>query len=847
VTALRGISERVAEVVAGSSEIHGHDTSQYELADFSERLGEVFRQRVRIASWRYAANVLNQFLSQLTPFMFFAIGGYLAIRGEISLGSLVAVLAAHKDMYSPWKDLIDQYQKAEDARVKYNQLGEYFMREDLLDASMLSAEPQAFDIDGSSLVVNNVVVEEEGGLRVVDGASVALSLPAHVAIIGDSGSGRTELARVLARQLLPATGKVEIAGQSLAELADSVVGRRVGFVGSESFISGRTLREALVYPLLHRPRSAVGEELSPQRRAELAEALRGGNSGADIRADWIDYAAAGCTDPVSLELRMVDVLKRVEMGVDVYDIGLRRVIDPAAWPELPASVVQARQLLADRLQALGLSACIATFDRERYNPHASVAENILFGTSLGPEFAPEHIAGNPFLLQLIEDAGLTAEFVSIGGRIAAVTAELFHDLPPGHEFFERFSFIRFEDLPAYQLLQRQLEAHGLDALDSAARQRLMRLTFDVVVAQHHLDLIDAPMQARLVELRRAFAERLPDTLRDSVQFFDVERYNTSRSIVDNLLFGKMAADRGGAWVKLSRLVADAVDEVGIRETIIRVGMDYDIGSGASRLTVAQRQKLAIARCLLKRPDLLILSDALAAMDAATRARLVAKLREAMQGRSLLLLDSDPPPVPGFDPVLRMTRGRVLADARRQPRDIAVGTEHESGPGLSMQGLLDAVSLLAAIPLFAGLDRPKLKLLAFTSERVGYEAGQLVFEQGEPGDHAYVVVDGEVDVMLATAAGERCVATLRRNQMFGEMALLADMPRSMTLRARSDLVLLSISRDVFLRMVEEHSEIAVNVMRVLAERLAATLADLGRATAAATGPAAPVAAGQVQRT
>ncbi len=819
VQALRGISERVAEVVAGSAEIHGHDTSQYELADFDDRLGEVYRQRVTIANWRYAANVLNQFLSQLTPFLFFAIGGYLAIRGDISLGSLVAVLAAHKDMYSPWKDLIDQYQKAEDARVKYGQLGEYFMRDDLLDPQMLRAEPTPFELDGRSLVLNNVVVEEEGGLRVIDGASVTLTLPAHVAIIGDSGSGRSELARVLARQLLPATGKVELAGKALWELSDSVVGRRVGFVGAESFISGRTLREALAYPLLHRPQANGGGQPMPVHA---------------IRADWIDFEAAGCSDAVSLELRMAEVLKRVEMGVDVYDIGLRRVIDPALWPELPERVVAARQLFAGWLREFGLDACIATFERDRYNPHASVAENILFGTPVGPALAPEQIAANPFLLRLIEDAGLTGEFVAIGGRIAAITAELFHDLPPGHEFFERFSFIRADDLPAYQLLQRQLEAHGPQSLDADGRQRLMRLTFDVVVAQHHLDLVDAAMQSRLVELRRQFAEQLPEAMRASVQFFDPGRYNTSRSIVDNLLFGKMAADRGGAWSKLSRLVADAVDAVGIRETIIRVGMDYDIGAGASRLTVAQRQKLAIGRCLLKRPDLLILSDALASMDAATRARLLAKLREEMAGRSLLLLDTEEPPIEGFEPVLRMNRGRVVADALRQARARASGTEVEPGGGnLSLAGLMEAVSLLAAIPLFAGLDRPKLKLLAFTSERVGYEAGQVVFERGETGDHAYVVVEGEVDVLLAAGSGERCVATLGRNQMFGEMALLADLPRSMTLRARSDLVLLSISRDVFLRMVGEHSEIAVSVMRLLAERLASTLVELGRATEAAS--------------
>ena len=113
VQAMRDISQRISDVVSGVNEIHGHDTAQYELADFSQRFGTVFGYRTQMSSNRYVANILNQFLSQLTPFFFLSIGGYLVIVGQVSLGSLVAVLAAYKDMYAPWKDIIDYYQKTD--------------------------------------------------------------------------------------------------------------------------------------------------------------------------------------------------------------------------------------------------------------------------------------------------------------------------------------------------------------------------------------------------------------------------------------------------------------------------------------------------------------------------------------------------------------------------------------------------------------------------------------------------------------------------------------------------------------------------------------------------------------
>src|SRR5690606_23237045 len=80
---VRAISQRVGDVVAGTHEIHGHDTSQYELADFSQRLGTIFNIRMGIASKRYIVNILNTFFSQLTPFFFLSIGGYLVIIGQV--------------------------------------------------------------------------------------------------------------------------------------------------------------------------------------------------------------------------------------------------------------------------------------------------------------------------------------------------------------------------------------------------------------------------------------------------------------------------------------------------------------------------------------------------------------------------------------------------------------------------------------------------------------------------------------------------------------------------------------------------------------------------------------------
>ncbi|MCK5366203.1 MAG: ABC transporter ATP-binding protein, partial [Gammaproteobacteria bacterium] len=119
---VRKLSERIGEVVTGIREVHAHDTSQYELADFSERVGEIYGIRYQTYKLKFFIKFINNFLAQVTPFFFYSIGGYLVINGELSFGALVAVLAAYKDLSDPWKELLNYYQIQADARVKYDLL-----------------------------------------------------------------------------------------------------------------------------------------------------------------------------------------------------------------------------------------------------------------------------------------------------------------------------------------------------------------------------------------------------------------------------------------------------------------------------------------------------------------------------------------------------------------------------------------------------------------------------------------------------------------------------------------------------------------------------------------------------
>ncbi|WP_416900107.1 MAG: cyclic nucleotide-binding domain-containing protein [Minwuia sp.] len=140
-------------------------------------------------------------------------------------------------------------------------------------------------------------------------------------------------------------------------------------------------------------------------------------------------------------------------------------------------------------------------------------------------------------------------------------------------------------------------------------------------------------------------------------------------------------------------------------------------------------------------------------------------------------------------------------------------------------LNEEVDLLRQIPMFQKVEQSKLKLLAFTSERLVFQPDQTVCEQGEPGDSMYVIVDGAADVIVNLPNGPLTVATLKKNSFFGEIAILCDVPRTATVKATSKLTTLRITKDLFYRLVSEFPQMTIEIMREIAARLDRTTQDL----------------------
>jgi CRP-like cAMP-binding protein len=144
-----------------------------------------------------------------------------------------------------------------------------------------------------------------------------------------------------------------------------------------------------------------------------------------------------------------------------------------------------------------------------------------------------------------------------------------------------------------------------------------------------------------------------------------------------------------------------------------------------------------------------------------------------------------------------------------------------------------VELIRQIPIFSKIQPAMQKLLVFSSERLNYDAGQVMFNAGDMGDAAYIVIEGSIEISVPTPGGPIVVNKIGRNDIIGEIAIYGDVPRTATATALTAVETLRISKELFTKVIRENPDAALELIRVLAARLANTTNQLSRTLSGST--------------
>lgn len=659
VKAIRHLSDKVGESISGVSDIHLNDTSHYERAHISSRLGKIYYIRFDIYKRKFFIKFLNNFLGQLTPFFFYSIGGYFVIKGQLSIGALVAVLAAYKDLSTPWRELLKFYQITEDTRVKYSEIIQQFQPSGMLDPHLLEDQDIQLNSDKTPLVASALHYSEDEYVKSLDGVTLTINPGEHLAILGPSGSGRGNLAKLLVRLIAPDSGRIKIGESNLADLSESILGRNMAYVDSSSFVFNDTVYANLFYGLKYRPIQSPDytEEKLASRQRDIVDSEKSGNSSEDILADWINLESAGLDSPAALDFRLLNILGVTELEQDIYQLGLYATIDQATDPAFAEKIMRARLGFKDKLAASEHSKLVELLAHDRYNVNLSVAENLFFGSPIDndPDFA--NLIKQPAVQSVLESSGLGNTLFAVGIQAAKVLSEIFSDVPEGSPLFERFSFVAADQLPILAKISKLPDEIDQRQVDDHEFALIFGISLKLTVAQHRLGLINETIQEAIVAAHLALRNALGED-NALIEFYDRDHFVKRFSIQDNILFGRIAHGQVNAREKVGKLMDEFIEESDLRKDILSAGLNYRVGVAGARLTANQRQKLTFARSLIKNPDIFVFNDALSIFDKKTATRILDQVLDCLNGKTVVWILNEAYSITKFDRIIVMDKGRI---------------------------------------------------------------------------------------------------------------------------------------------------------------------------------------------
>ncbi|QDG78357.1 ABC transporter ATP-binding protein [Labrenzia sp. PHM005] len=660
---IRLISDKVGESITGVAEIHANDASAWHSADISDRLFENFKIRYEIYNRKFFIKFLNNFMNQLTPFFFYLIGGYLVIEGNLSIGALLAVIAAYKDLAGPWKELLAYYQMTVDVGIKYQTVVENFDPQDIYDTERLTAD-ETVKLRGDLKFEHVAFSGGAAGQEVTD-VSLTIKSGTSSAIVGADGSGRAEVLQLAAGLVSPASGKVCIGDHDLDKLTDSTLGREIAYVGGAVHVWTGTIRENLYYGLRHRPMTEVqreGDALKNYKRS-LSEAKETKNPSYDLEAEWHDLAIAGVDNADDLDLKALELLAAVKLDADIYRLGLQSRFDPSMNDTFAERILNVRKELADRIAAdPTLAGLVELWDPSTFNASASLADNLFFAVPSDPEITMDQVPDLPVVKEFLSSNGFDKKLQDIGLQIAETMLELFSNVSGSSGLLGSYSFITQDDLPEFERIVRIARSgQTRPGLTDNDRSRLTGLAFKLVPARHRLGVMTDELKAEIIAARTKFLDKVVAANQEFVAF-DPKVYLPPLTIEDNLLFGRARVDRRDARRRIDEVIRTIVEETGLRQPIIFAGFGYHVGVAGSRLSAGQRRKIALVRGLLKNAQTTILDDIATGLTEDDKV-LRENLRSILSGKTFLFGTSNAEIAAEFEHGFTLDQGRVL-DAKK---------------------------------------------------------------------------------------------------------------------------------------------------------------------------------------
>ena len=635
----RRITSLVNESVTGIHEVQGNAGYLLEYNKLTRLIKRLYTITVKLSVIKYGIKFSNNLFQSIGPFLLFLVGGYFAIKGEFTIGALVAFLSAYEKVYDPWKEVIEYYQTYQDARVRYKQIME------LLDHTpdfLLEAPGKSVVAFSGTIEADNINYNISESIKLISDVSFRLEHGQHLALVGYSGSGKSTLSMLISQLLKASSGSLKIGGHELNTLSKLEVAFNIGSVAQNPFLFTGTVRENLLYSCNTIYLNGLADKL-PERQ------------------------------------EIIELVKEVGLAEDVIRWGLRSIIQPQRAEPMISSFMHMRQIIQKKLKE-EFPGAIEFYNADLFQHYLPIAKNIIFG-SYGGAFSSRKLIKNKEFRVFLRDIDLEDSLTNLGFEIARATIEFLGDFK-NDAFFFQGSPMNPKSFQDYERLTIAAQKSSLDKLKRTERDRFLLLALGFTPGIHKITTIRTALQQEILSARRTFLRQVAgvdlDQCRNgTIQLeirpfqekqpsavpkftpFCINQYLNTHSLGDNILFGTVI-DRDLIRDRLGSIALEEFEQHGLLDDIMDIGLDFHVGSKGDNLSGGQKQKIALARALLKKSPILVLDEATASLDNSSQARIQRYIDTRLKGNTTVVsvihrLDM----ISGYDHIIVMKDGSIV--------------------------------------------------------------------------------------------------------------------------------------------------------------------------------------------
>jgi ABC-type multidrug transport system fused ATPase/permease subunit len=450
----------------------------------------------------------------------------------------------------------------------------------------------------------------------------------HLAVVGFSGSGKSTLVQCIARMHRYSGGSITIDTQELETLTKKEIVANIGYISQHPFVFTGTIRENLIYAeqAMHEiGRPPGSDRLYPEPKLD----------------------------------RLIFALQQAGLFVDVMRFGLESSLKQDDTATI-AKIVRIRKKFRENF-GRRLASYVEFYQEDQFLYYSTIADNILFGSSVDRRLSIDNLTTHRDFFDFLEYAGLLQILLELGVEQARQTIDIlagFDDV----DMFYSFSPVPAGGLDECQNLLERLKRTGnrIEGLSGPDQVYLLKLALGFIPGLHKTASLTVGLETSILAGRGAWVRWCSEHYPGRFNHYQESEYIYGQSILNNIFFGRIRTSLGHAQEKINQAIIQLLIEEDILEEIAGIGMEFQVGSMGDRLSGGQRQKLAIARVLLKQPRIVIMDEATSALDNKSQARIQRLVETRWKGKRTVIavvhrLDA----IRNYDRVAVMKAGKII--------------------------------------------------------------------------------------------------------------------------------------------------------------------------------------------